>query len=60
MTDDLTPSRRRLIAGTAAALLAPALGRAQEQAAGSPVPGSAVIDVNRARTEPIPIAIPRC
>ncbi len=58
MTDDLTPSRRRLLAGTAAALLAPALGRAQEQAAGTPVPGSAVIDVNRARTDPIPIAIP--
>ena len=58
MTDDLTSSRRRLIAGTAAALFAPALGRAQEPAAGGAGSGSAVIDVNRARTDPIPIAIP--
>ena len=62
MTDDLTPSRRQLIAGTAAALFAPAIARAQTPGAGGApagvAPGSAVIDVNRARTEPIPIAIP--
>ena len=60
MTDDPAPTRRRLLAGTAAALLAPAAARAQAPApapAGA-APGSAVIDVNRARTEPIPIAIP--
>ena len=54
MTDVLRPSRRQLIAGSAAALFVPAFARAQTPAA----PGSAVIDVNRARTEPIPIAIP--
>ncbi|MDR3464567.1 MAG: Tol-Pal system beta propeller repeat protein TolB [Xanthobacteraceae bacterium] len=54
MTDILRPSRRQLIAGSAAALLVPTFARAQAPAA----PGSAVIDVNRARTEPIPIAIP--
>ena len=58
MTDDLSPSRRRLIAGTAAVLFAPAIARAQQPAAGGGGTGSAVIDVNRARTEPIPIAIP--
>ena len=69
MTDDLTSSRRRLIAGTAAALFAPAIARAQAPAPpggapsggvppGGEAPGSAVIDVNRARTDPIPIAIP--
>ncbi len=56
MTDLIRPSRRRLIAGTAAALFIPAIARAQ--AAAPPAAGSAVIDVNRARTEPIPIAIP--
>jgi TolB protein len=54
MTDLLRPSRRQLIAGSAAALFVPAFARAQAPAP----PGSAVIDVNRARTEPIPIAIP--
>ena len=58
MTDDLTSSRRLLLAGSAAAWLAPALGRAQAPAPGGAATGSAVIDVNRARTEPIPIAIP--
>ena len=58
MMEDLTPTRRRLIAGTAATLLvtpllAPATARAQ-----APAGGSAVIDVNRARNEPIPIAVP--
>ncbi len=53
--------RRTLIAGglagTAAMLAAPAGARAQ--AASPPAGGqSAVIDVNRARTDPIPIAIP--
>jgi len=43
-----------LIGGTAAALLVPAFAHAQAPGA----PGSAVIDVNRARTEPIPIAVP--
>ena len=64
MTDDLTPSRRRLLAGTAAALFAPAIARAQQPpppAGALPADagtGSAVIDVNRARTDPIPIAVP--
>jgi TolB protein len=58
----LSPSlgRRGLIAqgvaGTAALLAAPRASRAQgASASGGP---SAVIDVNRARTDPIPIAIP--
>jgi len=49
------------LAGTAALLGAPAGLRAQPTpAAGQPAAGgqSAVIDVNRARTDPIPIAIP--
>lgn len=58
MPDDLTPSRRRLIAGTAATLFMPAIARAQQPPPGGAGAGSAVIDVNRARTEPIPIAIP--
>jgi TolB protein len=56
--------RRRLLTGSAAALLAvpllaPGFARAQQAAApaGSAGP-SAVIDVDRARAEPIPIAIP--
>jgi TolB protein len=53
MTDAPT-SRRQLIAGAAATLFTPALARAQAPAA----PGSAVIDVDRARIAPIPIAIP--
>ncbi len=58
MTDDLTPSRRRLIAGTAATLFMPAIARAQQPPPGGAGGGSAVIDVNRARTEPIPLAVP--
>ncbi len=54
MTDVPRPSRRQLIAGSAATLFVPAFARAQTPAA----PGSAVIDVNRARAAPIPIAIP--
>jgi TolB protein len=62
--------RRGLLAGTATLLAAPVLtGRAQAQQAAAPAaapaPGgataptqSAVIDVTRARTDPIPIAIP--
>ena len=54
--------RRGLIAGTAALLASP-LPAAQTAAAQAPAPAapggqSAVIDVDRARTEPIPIAIP--
>ena len=50
-------SRRSLLAGSAAVLAAPvpALAQAKAPAAGGQ---SAVIDVNRARTDPIPIAIP--
>ncbi|HEY2133695.1 MAG TPA: Tol-Pal system beta propeller repeat protein TolB [Acetobacteraceae bacterium] len=52
-------SRRGLMAGSAAMLAAPAIARAQTPApAPSAAPGSAVIDVNRARTDPIPMAIP--
>jgi TolB protein len=59
MMNHLTTSRRQLIAGTAAALLVPAAARAQVPGApNSAAAGSAVIDVNRARAEPIPIAIP--
>src|SRR5579875_2101904 len=61
--------RRGLIAGTATLLGAPALARAQGAPSGSPAPApsgaagnpggqSAVIDVNHARVQPIPIAIP--
>ena len=62
----MLPLRRRSMlagaAGSAALLTAPAVVRAQAPA--PPQPGSAsgghtaVIDVNRARTDPIPIAIP--
>ncbi len=70
MTDFLLPSLRRRsllggVAGTAALFGAPAMVRAQAvapprgPAAGAPGGGqSAVIDVNRARTDPIPIALP--
>jgi TolB protein len=52
--------RRSLVAGSAALLTAPAIGHAQTKPPASPsAPGqSAVIDVDRARVEPIPIAIP--
>jgi TolB protein len=49
--------RRRLVAGSAALLAMPGIVRAQAPAA--PPPQSAVIDVDRARVEPIPIAIPK-
>jgi TolB protein len=48
----------RGVAGTAALLAAPAALRAQGSAPGPGGGQSAVIDVNRARTEPITIAIP--
>jgi TolB protein len=56
-------TRRSVLAGSAALLAVPAVVRAQTlpppQAASQPAPGhTAVIDVNRARTDPIPIAIP--
>jgi TolB protein len=65
-------SRRRLLAGTAALIAAPIAARAQPAAppappaaapaapapAGASGAPSAVIDVNRARAAPIPIAIP--
>ncbi len=64
----ILPIGRRLLltgaAGSAALLAAPGGVRAQalappQSAAGAPAAGqSAVIDVNRARTDPIPIAIP--
>ncbi len=47
--------RRRLVAGSAALLAAPGILHAQAPAAAA---ASAVIDVDRARVEPIPIAIP--
>ncbi|MBV9757322.1 MAG: hypothetical protein JO047_09735, partial [Alphaproteobacteria bacterium] len=46
-------TRRTLLGASAALLAAPLAARAQTQA---PAPGSAVIDVNRARAAPIPIA----
>jgi TolB protein len=55
MTNDYKPSRRALVAGGAATLLAPSVLTTEAHAQGA---ASAVIDVNRARTEPIPIAIP--
>ena len=58
MMTDFVPriGRRSLIAGSAAMLAAPLPALAQKPpAAGGQ---SAVIDVNRARTDPIPIAIP--
>jgi TolB protein len=58
----LSPSgmaRRARVAGSAALLAAPAIGRAQTPPpAAAGAPGSAVIDVSRARTDPIPVAIP--
>jgi TolB protein len=51
--------RRRFLGSTAAVLAVPPGVRAQPTpAAGAAAPGTAVIDVNRARTDPIPIAIP--
>jgi TolB protein len=54
--------RRGLVAGSAALLTVPMLGVrggfAQQAATAPGAPGSAVIDVDRARTAPIPIAIP--
>jgi TolB protein len=51
--------RRMLLAGSAGALAAPAIARAQAPAPVPPAaPSSAVIDVDRARVAPIPIAIP--
>ena len=48
----MTTPRRGLILGGAALLTAPAAARAQGGGQG------AVIDITRARTEPIPIAVP--
>jgi TolB protein len=60
-TNFLRPAiaRRRLVTGSAAALAAPAIlsAAAHAQAPAAPA-NTAVIDVNRARTEPIPVAIP--
>ncbi|HTW26068.1 MAG TPA: Tol-Pal system beta propeller repeat protein TolB [Acetobacteraceae bacterium] len=63
MTERPIFGRRSVLAGTATMLAAPGLARAQQAPAapssGTPAAGqSAVIDVTRARTEPIPIAIP--
>ena len=62
MTRILLPSakslvlpRRSLVTAAAGALAAPSIARAQAPAAS---PSSAVIDVDRARTAPIPVAIP--
>ena len=58
MTDSiLRISRRSVLAGSAAVLAAPIQALAQAKAPASSGQ-SAVIDVNRARTDPIPIAIP--
>ncbi len=52
-------ARRGMFAASAAALFArPLAARAQAAPAAPPGGQSAVIDVNRARTDPIPIAIP--
>ncbi len=56
MTDQVT--RRRLFAGTGAGLLAAGAARAQSAPIASTGGPGAVIDVNRARTDPIPIALP--
>ncbi|WP_376094717.1 Tol-Pal system beta propeller repeat protein TolB [Roseomonas sp. CCTCC AB2023176] len=53
----MTTGRRGLILGGAALLTVPATVRAQP-AQGGAGQGGAVIDITRARTEPIPIAIP--
>ena len=60
MTDFLsTPIRRRgLIAASTSLLAAPALWTRPALAQAANAPGSAVIDVDRARTDPIPVAIP--
>ncbi len=65
VSSDILPAqvgRRRLVTGSAALLAAPAIIRgaaaANPPAAAAPGGASAVIDVNRARTEPIPLAIP--
>ena len=50
-------SRRRLVAGSATLLAAPALW-IPSAGAQTPPAATAVIDVNRARTDPIPMAIP--
>ena len=52
--------RRGLLAGSAALFMAPAVAMAQTSPApaGGAAAQSAVIDVNRAQAEPIPIAIP--
>ena len=52
--------RRRLLASSAALLMAPTVAVAQNAPPAAAGAGgqSAVIDVNRAQAEPIPIAIP--
>ncbi len=55
------PTRRGLVAATTGLLAAPAIwtrASAQAAAPNPNAPGSAVIDVDRARTDPIPVAIP--
>ncbi|WP_424134393.1 Tol-Pal system beta propeller repeat protein TolB [Roseomonas chloroacetimidivorans] len=52
----MTTNRRGLILGGAALLTVPATARAQGTAAGTAQ--GAVIDITRARTDPIPIAVP--
>ncbi len=60
MTDFLSaPIRRRgLVAASTSLLAAPALWTRPALAQAANAPGSAVIDVDRARTDPIPVAIP--
>ena len=51
-------SRRLALLGGASLLAAPSLLRAQAPAPGGTAPGGQVIDITRARTDPIPIALP--
>ena len=60
MTDFFSkPFRRRgFVAGSTSLLAAPTLWTRTASAQGTTASGTAVIDVNRARTDPIPMAIP--
>jgi len=51
-------SRRLALLGGAGLLAAPSLARAQAPAPGGTTAGGQVIDITRARTDPIPIALP--